>query len=91
MPRLVEMQEEYAELNVQLLGITDAQQGTMAAFTEEHHLNFPLLANAPKTREAFGVNMVWGSTHYLMDPSGKVVAKGLDAAQERLDQIEDTP
>jgi len=88
MPRLVEMQEEYADLNLHVLGVTDADAGSSRAFAENNGLNFPLLAEAPQTRKAFGVEMVWGSTHYLVDPSGKLVAKGLDDAEESLDKIE---
>lgn len=86
MPRLVEMQEEYSDLNLRLLGVSDADAGSLRSFSEQHGLNFELLASAPKTRKAFGVEMVWGSTHYLVDPAGQVVAKGLDGAAEVLDE-----
>jgi len=86
MPRLVEMQEEYADLNLRVQGVSDADAGSLQYFSEQHALNFELLASAPKTRKAFGVEMVWGSTHYLVDPMGQVVAKGLDGAAAALDK-----
>jgi len=86
MPRLVEMQEEYADLNLRVRGVSDADAGSIRSFSEQHGLNFELLASAPETRKAFGVEMVWGSTHYLVNPAGQVVAKGLNGAAEVLDK-----
>jgi len=86
MPRLVGMQTEYEDMKLSVLGVTDADRALAQNFSEQHQLNFDILAEAPRTREAFGVQMVWGSTHYLVDPSGVIVAKGLDGAEEFLDQ-----
>ena len=82
------MQEDYADLGLQVLGITDASFASAQAFMEDEGLNFPILAQAPATREAFGVAMIWGSTYYLIDAEGRVICKGLDSAQEYLDEVE---
>lgn len=85
------MQETYADLNFEVLGVTDADDVTVLDFVEEHQLNFPIQASAPLTRKAFGVAMIWGSTYYLVDPKGQIVGKGLDQAETHLDQLAANP
>ena len=85
MPHLVQVQEELGGPDFSLLAITDAPAEEMAAFRERHELNFPILSEAVATREAFGIDLIWGSVFYLVDPEGRVVEDGLERSVERVE------
>lgn len=84
MPHLVQVQETYAKQSFSMVGLTDVDPETARAFAREYELNFPVLANGEAVREAYGVDLVWGSSFFLIDPEGTIVAQGLDDCEERL-------
>lgn len=80
----MEVQRRFASASVAVVGVTDATAQEARRFAKEHRLTFPILAEAEPVREAFGVDMIWGSVVFLVDPSGRVVADSLGGAEERL-------
>ena len=80
------MQEEFGELGLEIIGITDAGRTEAQEFASDQELNFPLVADAPRTREAFGIKMIWGSVVFLVGPDGVIRAESLDDAEERLEE-----
>jgi peroxiredoxin len=84
MPHLVQVQRDYEDESFSIILVTKATAVEMRAFADRHELNFPVLAEAHETLDAFGVSMIWGSEFYLVDPQGYVVARGVGEAEERL-------
>ena len=85
MRHLVRVQEERGGDDFIVVGITDAPADQIEEFRDEHGLNFPVLSEAASTREAFGIEMIWGSEFYLVDPQERIVARGFDASLDELD------
>ena len=48
-------------------------------------INYALLADAPDVLKAWGVDMIWGTPIYLVDPSGEVVAESFSSIEKRLE------
>jgi len=84
MPHLVQVQNEYAKHSFSIVASTDDSVELTQAFADEHAINFPILADAPAVREAYGVGLIWGSSFFLVDPEGQIVAQDLDACEARL-------
>ncbi len=80
----MQVQDTYRDRSFSIVGVTDVDVATAQAFAREHALNFPVLANGKAVREAYGVDLVWGSTFFLIDPAGTIVAQGLEECEERL-------
>ena len=78
MPALVKLQDEYADLPLIVIAVTTSDKQTARLFSVDYKLNYAILANAEADHEAYGVDLVWGSTIYLIDPEGKIVARGLE-------------
>ena len=86
MPHLVQVQENYGSQSFSIIGITDESTESAQRFAEQQQLNFPILADAGKVRDAYGVGLVWGSSFFLIDPNGEIVEQGLDASEIRIGQ-----
>lgn len=69
---------------VTLIGVTEASVEEAREYREEMFLDFPILADADATREAWGVELIWGNVVRLVDPDGRVVAEGLGEATQTL-------
>ncbi len=89
MPHLVEVQEELGSESFSLVGVTDAGLEEVEEFAREFELNFPILCDAEAVGEAYGVDLIWGSVFYLVDPERRIVADALVDAlrivRERVD------
>ncbi|MEM7163846.1 MAG: hypothetical protein AAF581_00190 [Planctomycetota bacterium] len=85
MPHLVQVQAEFDDWRrFMIVGVTAGSRRDAEKVADDCDLNFLLLANATADCEAYGVRLVWGSTFYLVNPSGRIVASGLTACEERL-------
>jgi peroxiredoxin len=84
MPHLVKVQENYGSQSFSIVGVTDVDEETAQRFANDQKLNFPILANGEAVREAYGVDLVWGSTFFLIGPDGTIEEQGLDASEVRL-------
>ena len=80
----MQVQETYGGEDFTLVTVTDAPADEAAAFAFEERVTFPVLAGAALTRAAYGVDLIWGSTFFLVDPAGEIVATELEQAEERL-------
>lgn len=49
-------------------------------------INYALLAEASDVLKAWGVDMIWGTPIYLVDPSGQVVAESFSSIEKRLEK-----
>lgn len=49
-------------------------------------INYALLADASDVLKAWGVDMIWGTPIYLVDPSGQVVAESFSSIEKRLER-----
>ena len=47
-------------------------------FNREYDLPYPLLAEAQPLLDAYGIELIWGSVFYLIDPDGRVLAADLE-------------
>ena len=84
MPHLVEVQNKYRDNGLRVVGVTDADRNGAAAFARELGVNYTLLADAEADRDAYGIDLIWGSEIYLVSPDGRIVADGMDDVDERL-------
>ena len=67
-----------------MLGVTDHDEAAVRQFATAWQVNYPIAFAAERDREAFGIEMVWGSTFYLVDPFGRIVESGFEACMETL-------
>jgi peroxiredoxin Q/BCP len=87
--------QKYQEAGVLILGVSSQDQASKAAFAQEHHLTFPLLADTEhKWIDAFGVPSTLGMARrvtFLVDPDGKVakVYRDVDPGVHALQVLED--
>ena len=84
MPHLVQVQDRFKKNGVRVVGVTDAGGQATAQFGRQHGVTYPLLGGAEADRKAWGIDMIWGSEIYLVNPDGKVVARGMDDTDEKL-------
>lgn len=61
--------------------VTDDTVELTAQYAIDQGLEFPILAEAPLTREAWGIDMIWGNVVHLVDPEGRIVADDLGGAE----------
>lgn len=84
MPRLVQVQNDYSDRSFSIVGVTHVDAATAQEFVRARELNFPVLADAGDVRDAYGVDLVWGSAFFLVGPDGTVVEQGLEDGLARL-------
>jgi hypothetical protein len=82
MPGLVEASKNNPDLR--FLAVTDAERGEAAMFRTDFGLPFPVLAEAEATRQAWGVDFIWGNTVYYVGKSGLIKAQGSHDVQAML-------
>ena len=70
-----------------VLGVTSAPAAQAQQFQVENGLNYPVLADAQAVFDAYGVQAVWGSVVYLVDPDGKIAARGIEDVRTRLGSV----
>lgn len=83
-PRVAQLRDDLADHGVIVVGVTSESREDAREFIEVAGGRYPVLANAAADRDAWGVDFVWGSVYYLLDPNGVIVLEGLDAAEDRL-------
>jgi hypothetical protein len=83
-PRLVQVQDERYADGLVVVGLTAGPAEDVRAFIAEHGVTYPVLRGGDELLDAWGVDVLWGSEIYLVDPDGLVVTRGLDEAEERL-------
>ena len=81
MPDLVRIQATYADAPLAVLGVTESSADEALEFAREYSLNFPVLAGAEESNERYGVDMIWGSVLFLVDPEDRIVADSLRDAE----------
>jgi hypothetical protein len=82
----VEVQERFEGESFSVVGVTHASEEEARAFLEEHEPNYPVALVGEEDFAAFGVELVWGSTFYLVSPEGLLVAEGLGDCEARLEE-----
>ncbi len=80
----MQAQNEFGSGEFTVVGVTPGTAEDVTRVAAAERMNYPVFADAPKTTRAFGVRLIWGSTFYLVDPSNKIVARGLDDAEAHL-------
>ena len=78
------MQDRYREHGVVVVGVTRAGRDDVEEFRLVRGVTYPLLANAEADLKAFGVRMILGTEAYLVNPDGRVLARGIDEVDARL-------
>ncbi len=86
MPHLVEVQNEFRDDGVRVVGVTAATRAEAEQFAQELSVNYPLLAAAETDVKAYGIDVIWGSEIYLVSPDRRIVAHGTKKITERLDR-----
>ena len=86
MPHLVEVQTKYRDKGLRVVGVTDANRSETIAYATELGVNYTLLAAAEADRKAYGIDVIWGSEIYLVNPDGRIVADGIEEVDKRLAQ-----
>ena len=84
MPHLVEVQNEFRDNGVRVVGVTAASWADSEKFAQQLSVNYTLLANAEVDVKAYGIDIIWGSEVYLVSPEGRIVAHGTEEITERL-------
>lgn len=87
MPHLVQVAAHHEHLGLQVLCVTEAPVADAVGFVDEHRLPFAVLADAVAVREAFGIEMIWGSPQFLLDGRGVVVAEGREPVEAYLEAL----
>ncbi len=77
---------EYADRGLVLAAITQASVDRVETFALQHSVDYPVLAEATADFESHGIEIIWGSVHYLVDPDDEVVADGLAEIEEVLSE-----
>ena len=72
-PRLVQAHTELPA-DTALVGIAAGPEFELFQFAREHRLPYPILAEAEPLMDAYGIDLIWGSVFYLVDPEGRVLA-----------------
>ncbi|MEW6072398.1 MAG: TlpA disulfide reductase family protein [Planctomycetota bacterium] len=83
-PRLAALHEQYSGRGLSVVGVTEAPLERAQRFVESYAVPYPVITDARETEILFGVEMLWGSEVFLVDPGGIVVANGLRAVERRL-------
>jgi len=86
MPHLVEVQERYGSDAFSLLAVTEVPAPEAEAFVLAEGLTFPVLAGGPENVAAYGIDLIWGSPVFLVEPGGQIVADDLAGAEAALSQ-----
>lgn len=71
----MQMAAKYEGLGLRVIAITEASVADAMRFVVEHGAPFPVLAEAREVREAFRIELIWGSPMFLIDRAGIVVAE----------------
>ena len=90
-PRVAQLRDEFLPHGVLVVGVTSASREDAQEFIEDAGGQYPVLANGSTDRDAWGVDLIWGSIFYLINPHGIIVLEGLDAAEARLRTEFDLP
>ncbi|MHC4375313.1 MAG: peroxiredoxin family protein [Planctomycetota bacterium] len=61
-----------------LVGIAARPEFELFQFAQKHRLPYPILAEAEPLMDAYGIDLIWGSVFYLIDPEGRVLAADLE-------------
>ena len=85
MPHLVQVQQSYRDQGFSIVAVTDVERDVAKRFALDNGLNFPILSEAEPVREAYGVDLIWGSAFFLVDPTGTIVEQGLDDCLARVE------
>ena len=83
-PRLVLLQRSYRDRGLRVLGVTEAPRDRVEEFISTHSVTYPILTDALASEQAYGVEMLWGTEVFLVDPGGIVVADKLANAERML-------
>ena len=75
MPGLVQASLQHPDLP--FMGVTAAERGEAAMFRTDYGLPFPVLAEAPESLDAWGVDFIWGNAVYYVGHTGHVEAQGV--------------
>lgn len=74
-PHLVELQHEYADRGLQIIGVSmDDTSEPVREFYEQFHVNYPVVMGNAKTGEAYG-GVLGLPIAFLLDRNGRIVSK----------------
>jgi len=81
-PAVLALRKEFGPKGLAVVGVTASDGEAAAAFAKDHGLDFPVLTDAEKVVDAWGIPEVNRLHTYLVDPPGVVVVQG-DLAKTR--------
>ena len=81
----MKMQDDFRADGLVVIGVTDDSVEAARTFAKDHEINYAVLAGTEENAKAYGVDFIWGSTIYLVDPDGKIVARGIAEARKVLE------
>jgi cytochrome c biogenesis protein CcmG/thiol:disulfide interchange protein DsbE len=87
-PHLNEIYAKYKAQGLQIVGITDEDEGTVKKFQEKIPMNYNVAINTPQSiYKQFGIEGI--PTAYLVDKGGKIVWTGhpMDLTESQLQQV----
>lgn len=74
-PHFVELQQEYADRGLQIIGVSmDDTSAPVRDFYQQFHVNYPVVMGDAKTGEAYG-GILGLPIAFLLDRNGGIVAK----------------
>jgi peroxiredoxin len=82
MPGFVELQKEYGEMGLQILGVSldGGRKEDVVEFCERYYVNYPILMDNGKVARRFGVTAI--PTTYIIDREGNFFKKYIGAREK---------
>jgi len=78
-PRLVELQQKYADRGLQIIGVSmDDTPDPVRGFYQQFHMNYPVVMGNAKIGELYG-GVLGLPIAFVLDREGRVVAKHIGA------------
>ena len=84
MPHLVQVHREYEPKGLVVIGVTYTEAKWAEMYRDDNGATFPILADAEKDSEAFGIRLIYGNAVFLVDPNGKIVTDSMAEAEDVL-------
>jgi len=82
MPGFVELQTEYGERELQILGVSldGGRKESVVEFCERYYVNYPILMDNGEVTRRFGVTAI--PTTYIIDREGNLFKKYIGAREK---------
>lgn len=85
-PDFIEVYGKYRDMDVQFIGVSNEDTGTLKKFSEDYNINYPVLIDNRNVTEKWQIRAI--PTTFILDRKGKVIFKNVGMmTEEQLENI----